>query len=47
MNKICIHCKRPITFNPDLRKWVTSKDNWKCGNDRKFPVRAHEPEDLQ
>lgn len=39
----CRNCGATITFNRSLRKWVTTKDKWRCSNDSAFPVRAHEP----
>lgn len=40
----CKHCGRQITFNQDIKKWVTSKEYWKCDPDPDFPVRAHHPQ---
>lgn len=39
----CVHCGAVITFNRHIKKWVTSKDRWKCGSDPRHPVRAHTP----
>ena len=50
----CNQCGAEIEFDASRRKWVSGKTpptiynkakkgTWKCGNDPKFPVRAHAP----
>jgi hypothetical protein len=45
---VCKHCGANIFFSPDILKWVTSGQKWKCKSvDPRYPypVRAHAPKE--